>query len=46
MWHLIGCLLLIMLGVVIGITTMCLLQVNKGADEEMKNYNNKRRNDE
>lgn len=44
MWQLVSRLLLIMLGVAIGITAMCLLQVGKEADKEMENYNNKRRN--
>jgi len=43
MWHLVLNLLLIMLGVAIGVTLMCLMQVSKNADKRMKNIN-KRRN--
>lgn len=39
MWHLLFNLLLIMLGGVIGITTMCIMQISKSADEEMNNQN-------
>lgn len=43
MWHFVFNLLLIMLGVTIGVTLMCLMQISKRADEKMMN-NNKRRN--
>lgn len=39
MWHLLFNLLLIMLGVAIGITTMCIMQISKSADEEINNQN-------
>lgn len=39
MWHLLFNLLLIMLGVAIGITAMCIMQISKSADEEMNNQN-------
>jgi|GEM_PF-2732995 len=42
MWHFVFNVLLIMLGVAIGVTLMCLMQVSKSADERMINNNNRR----
>lgn len=39
MWHLLFNLLLIMLGVAIGIITMCIMQISKSADEEINTQN-------
>lgn len=39
MWNLLFNLLLIMLGVAIGITTMCIMQISKSADEEINTQN-------
>ena len=45
MWHLFCDLLLVSAGMGIGVVLMCILQVGKAADEEMKNINAERNED-
>ena len=45
MWHLLFDLLLVSAGIGIGVVLMCILQVGKAADEEMKNIKAERNED-
>ena len=45
MWHLFCDLLLVSAGMGIGVVLMCILQVGKAADEEMKNIKAERNED-
>lgn len=39
MWQLLFDLLLVSLGVAIGVSIMCIMQINKSVDEEINNQN-------